>query len=370
MKPYRPQKLFIESSVAETPVAKNVLDSLPDVPVEIVDSAEKLLTSAKEQAPTLTRSKKYLLLAEQKGRFLKHCPGGKGRLGIQNVCCNYLVINYAANCHMDCSYCFLQSYLNFPYLTIYANHRELLDELESAFSIDRSRCFRVGTGELADSLALDSVTRYSVPLVEFFATQPNAILELKTKTDSIEHLLALEHRGRTVLAWSVNPPRIQKTDEHKTASLAARLRAARRCAQAGYPVAFHFDPIVQYPGWEAEYSSVVSEIFQQLPGGSVAWISLGGLRMTHALKQVIRSRFPKSPLPFGELVPGEDGKLRYFKPVRVAIYRQMRAWIREADPDVPIYLCMEKPDVWAKVFGWVPADEPELEREICARLIG
>ncbi|RPJ62054.1 MAG: hypothetical protein EHM23_04560 [Acidobacteria bacterium] len=368
MKLLRPQKLFIESSVAESQITKNVLKLLPEVPVEVVDSAEALLSSAKEQTPTLSRAKKYLLLAEHKGRFLKHCPGGKGRLGIQNVCCNYLVINYAANCHMDCSYCFLQSYLNFPYLTIYANHNDLLTELESVFSADRSRFFRVGTGELADSLALDSVTRYSVPLVEFFASQPNAILELKTKTDCVDNLLGLGHGGRTVLAWSVNPPRIQKTDEHKTASLAERLEAARRCAGAGYQVAFHFDPIVQYSGWEAEYRSVVRQIFTLLPAGAVAWISLGALRMTYALKQVIRRRFPKSPLPFGELLPGEDGKLRYFKPVRVAMYRQMKEWIRELDQDVPIYLCMEKPDVWLKVFGRVPTDEPALEQEICRRV--
>ncbi len=368
MKSYRPHKLFIESSVADTRVTRNVLDSLPDVPVEIIDSAEALLSSAKEQAPTLSRAKKYLLLAEHKGRFLKHCPGGKGRLGIQNVCCNYLVINYAANCHMDCSYCYLQSYLNFPYLTIYANHTDLLAELETAFSSERSRLFRVGTGELADSLALDSLTRYSVPLVEFFATQANAILELKTKTVCVDQLLGLEHRGRTVLAWSVNPPRIQKTDEHKTASIRDRLQSANRCVQAGYKLAFHFDPIVQYSGWEDEYRELVHQIFRLLPSGAVAWISLGGLRMTYALKQVIRRRFPKSPLPFGELVAGEDGKLRYFKPVRVEIYRQMKSWIGEVDPDVPIYLCMEKPDVWAKVFGRIPEDEPSLEREICRRV--
>jgi spore photoproduct lyase len=368
MKPYRPQKLFVEASVVDTEVAKNVLRSLPDVPVQIIHSVDTLLSSAKETTPTLSRAKRYLLLAEQKGRFLRHCPGGKGRLGIQNVCCNYLVINYAANCHMDCSYCFLQAYLNFPGLTIYANHLDLVAELEAVFSGDRSRFFRVGTGELADSLALDSLTRYSVPLIGFFASQPNAILELKTKTDCIENLLGLDHRRRTVLAWSVNPSRIQATDEHKTASLTDRLQAAGCCADAGYPIAFHFDPIVQYPGWETEYRSVVRRIFESVPCGSVAWISLGSLRMTHALKQVIRQRFPKSVLPFGELVPGEDGKLRYFKPVRVDTYRKMKAWISEVDAAVPIYLCMEKPDVWGKVFGRVPVDEPELERNICERV--
>ncbi|RPI28146.1 MAG: radical SAM protein [Acidobacteria bacterium] len=368
MKLYRPQKIFIESAVAESQITSNVVQSLPDVPVEIISSSQPLLESAREQAPTLSRAKKYLLLAEHRGRFLKHCPGGKGRLGIQNVCCNYLVINYATNCHMDCSYCYLQSYLNFPYLTVYANHLDLITELESAFSVDRSRFFRVGTGELADSLALDLFTRYSVPLVEFFASQANAVLELKTKTDLVTNLLGLRHERHTVLAWSVNPPRLQKTDEHKTAAIPDRLTAARKCVDAGYQVAFHFDPIVQYAGWETDYHRLVDQIFDLIPAASVAWISLGALRMTGALKQVIRRRFPKSPLPFGELVPGEDGKLRYFKPVRVEIYQSMKKWIGLRAPAVPVYLCMEKPDVWTKVFGEVPADEPALQDAICACL--
>jgi spore photoproduct lyase len=367
MKSYRPSRIIVESAVQDCWITRNVLRSLPEATVRIVDSTELPLDEP-ARGRALGPARKSLLLARYRGSFFKHCPGGKGRLGLQNVCCNYSFINYATNCHMDCSYCYLQSYLNSPYLTVYANHLDLLGELESVIGRSPQQFFRVGTGELADSLALDPITNYSIPLVEFFATQRNAVLELKTKTDHVANLIGLDHRQRTIPAWSMNPERIQRTDEQKSALIGERLAAAKKCVDAGYQVAFHFDPIVQYRGWETEYRDLVSRIYQTVPAGVVAWISLGGLRMTRELKQILRARFPRSLLPLGELVPGEDGKLRYFKPLRTEMYRSMLSWIRDHDAQVPVYLCMEKPEVWQKVFDWTPAGEPELQEAICSCL--
>jgi len=43
--------------------------------------------------------------------------------------------------------------------------------------------------------------------------------------------------------------------------------------------------------------------------------------------------------------------LRYFKPIRIEIYRRMLEWIRKHGGQVPIYVCMERPEVLAKAFG-------------------
>jgi spore photoproduct lyase len=360
MKHYVPDSIYMEEAVRSSPVSQAVLAALPAAEVEIIHSADLLLEEARKETPTISQAKRSLVLARQNGGFLKPCPGGHGRNGIQNVCCNYSVINLALNCHMDCSYCYLQSYLNFPHLVVYANNKDLFAELELAFSADRRAFFRVGTGQLADSLALDPLTRYSVPLVEFFARQPNAVLELKTKTGLVGNLLGLDHRNRTLIAWSMNTRRICQADEHKTAGLDERLKAAAKCVEAGYQVAFHFDPIVHYEGWEREYESVIDEILDSVPARSIAWISLGALRMTPQLKNTIRERFPGSLLPLGELVPGEDGKLRYFKPIRIEIYRRMLGWIRARTPLTPVYTCMEKPEVWERVFNTPVPLQPEL----------
>jgi spore photoproduct lyase len=269
---------------------------------------------------------------------------------------------------MECSYCFLQWYLDMPCVVVYANHLALLAELDEFLSERRGDFLRIGTGELADSLALDSLTEYCALLVEFFARQPNAVLELKTKSDFVDNLLGLDHGRRTVPAWSVNPRSVQEANEHKTASITARFRAARKCVEAGYQVAFHFDPMIHYPGWETAYRLLVEEIFDTVDPSSVAWLSMGGLRMTPPLKETIRRRFPRSLLPFGELLPGDDGKMRYFKPIRVEMYRKALSWIRAVAPRVPVYLCMEKPEVWFRVFGSTAPDERELQNIICARL--
>lgn len=368
MKRYKPETIFVEEAVRESAITRNTLRSLPGVSVEPIRSLAELLRDTRFSLST-SRAKRYLVLAEQKGPFFEPCPGGRGRLGIQNVCCNYSVINIGTNCSMDCTYCFLQSYLTNPYLIVYANSDALLAELDRVFSSNPLRFFRVGTGQMADSLSLDAITGYGALLVDFFASRTNAVLELKTKTDQVDRLLGLDHRSKTVLAWSLNPRAIQRSDELKTATIGARLSAAARSVAAGYRVAFHFDPIVEYPGWTADYAALVAELFRTVPARSVAWISLGCLRMTRELKTIMHSRFPKSVLPLGELVPGADGKLRYVKPLRVEIYRRMTAWIQAAaDCSVPVYLCMEKPDVWEKIFGCPAPCEEALQEAICRGL--
>ncbi len=361
MQPYKPEKVFVERAVAESVITRNVLGNLPMAQVEWIDEAGQMVDKSRRWNPSIARAKQSLVLARHPGRFFKPCPAGTTKTGRRNVCCNYFVVNFASNCHMECSYCYLQAYLNLPYMVVHANVEDLLDELGQVFSSNPRSHYRVGTGELADSLALDSLTGYSRPLVEFFAGFTNAALEFKTKSNCVENLLQLDHRGRTVVSWSINPPTVVQAEEHKTASFEQRLAAAEKCSAAGYPIVFHFDPLIHYPEWEKDYRSLVEEIFQRIPPRSVPWVSLGALRMPPRLKALVRERFPRSGLPLGELLPTEDGKLRYFKPIRVEMLSKMRAWITAASPQTRIYSCMENTDVWQKVFqSQQPPSEVEL----------
>ena len=94
-------------------------------------------------------------------------------------------------------------------------------------------------------------TDLSQVLVPEFACQDHMVLELKTKTTAVDRLEKLDHRRRTVMAWSVNTEAVIRENERGTASLDARLRAAARCESWGYPLAFHFDPMVIYDGCES-----------------------------------------------------------------------------------------------------------------------
>jgi spore photoproduct lyase len=256
---------------------------------------------------------------------------------------------------MDCSYCFLQEHLaNNPGFQVYANYHDALDELERLVRAGSGRSLRVGTGELADSLAFDSLTGISRDLVSYFAAHQSLTLELKTKTDEIDNLLALDPRGRTMVSWSLSPMRVFATSEHRTVPPQSRIKAAQRVLDAGYKVGFHLDPLIAYPDAEQEYLELLENVFDHVPPKAIAFLSLGGLRMTPGLRNVARSRFPADPMLVGEEVLGEDGRYRTFTPLRLRLFSKLRERIAKARADLPVYLCMETASVHHRVFGSAP----------------
>jgi spore photoproduct lyase len=355
MQPFLPEEVIVERGSERSAIYQNLRRALPQTPFRIITSE-----TANGLAPTFGAAKKKLFLTRYKGEFLKKCPGSEGQ-----VCCNYFVINFASNCPMDCSYCYLQEYLaQNSQLKVFSNVDDLLNEADELLSKHRRFFFRIGTGEIADSLALDPYIGFSREVVPFFADQPNVLLELKTKSDCVAGLLGLDPKDRVVVAWSMNPQWVIDQDEHGTASLTERLLAARRCQNAGYRLGFHFDPMIEYPGWERDYELMLEQTFSTLDWRRISWLSLGVLRDTPSLKRLMRERFPQTRLLTGEQVLCPDGKLRYFQPLRVDMYRKMLQWIRRAAPTVKVYLCMESKEVWEQVFGFAPSCERELGNQM------
>jgi spore photoproduct lyase len=230
----------------------------------------------------------------------------------------------------------------------------MMAELDQMFQEKAVR--RIGTGEFTDSMIWEAWTDLSGVLVPRFAAQSHAVLELKTKTTAIDRLMGLDHQRKTIAAWSVNTPKIIRECERGASSLAARFRAARQCADRGYPLAFHFDPMIIYKGCEEDYREVVRGIFACALPENIAWISMGAFRFMPALKPIIQKRFPDSDIVYGEFIPGIDNKMRYFKPLRIQLFQKIYAAIKEIAPDVTVYLCMEDDEVWEKAFGFIPSD--------------
>lgn len=343
---YLPQELLVQEDSWRDELTRQIAGRLPGVTVRTIPSPDSVISELGAGSDPRSSGKRKLILARHPGRFLKECPGSGAE-----VCCNYYVLNYAANCHFECTYCVLQTYLNNPAMVVFTNTGDLFQEVEETLAKSGRRAFRIGTGELADSLALDDITGYSRLLVPAFASYPNGILELKTKSDRIANLADLDHRGRTVISWSLNSKRVCRNEEMKTAGFEERLAAALQCQKWGYRIGFHFDPLVFYDNWEEEYRQAVRETFKTVDPAGVVWVSLGCLRFTRSLRDVVRDRFPKTKIPYGEFVPGHHGKLRYFRPIREEMYAKMRSWIAEEAPGVFVYLCMESRAVWEGCMG-------------------
>lgn len=345
------KRILLEKEAVGYDMTRRILSRLPDVPVEVIPDREALKASGRNRAAWLPEAKTTLLLAVQKGPFWRSCPGTK-----DYVCCGYQVLQVTLNCPMDCTYCVLQSYVNVPAITIFVNTEDLLNELETRWAETPERVWRLGTGEFGDSLALDDLIGLNARLIPRLAGQRQAVLEIKSKWPHPDHLLSLGPNPQVIFAWSLNPPQIILKEEKFTASLQMRLKAAGRAAAAGFRVAFHFDPLVYFPGWQEAYRQTVAELVEAVPSRAIAWISLGGLRFLPPLRQLILQRFPQSRIAAQEMVLAPDGKLRYFKNLRVEMYACMREWLSQAAPEAFLYLCMENPRVWQEVFGFTPSE--------------
>jgi spore photoproduct lyase len=332
-----PKRIYIEDGLEKFGLVRRLETKFPQAHFTSIRTYKDHCAKVHPDMDAYNRRTDELFIVLEKYDHFKPCPCSSGA-----VPCGYHNANLGFGCPFECSYCFLQNYTNTPGIVLPAN----LEDFFKAFEMYR-QAVRVGSGETTDSLVYDDLTGFSSRIVDFFRAHPRSIFEFKTKSDNINGLLEVAAVTNVVIGWSVNPPDIIEQEEHFTATLPERLDAARRCAAHGYRIAFHFDPVIFMPGWEQAYAKVVEDVFLAVPAESIAWISVGTLRMTPAQKKTIENRFPKNTILDAELLMAEDGKLRYAHKVRLDIYRMMTGWIREnAHPSTHIYLCMETASIW------------------------
>lgn len=346
------KQIHVERSCFQLDYTKQILERAA-LPYTIIEDRGAPAGISGEYPDSLDQGKKHLLLARNRGTFFKPCPATR-----EYTCCEYHVLNIGMNCPMDCVYCILQAYLNNPWLSFYVNVEQMYREMDEIFATRKDEFFRIGTGEFTDSMALDRFTGLSRMLVEYMADKNRAILELKSKSAVIDNLENLEHNGRTVVAWSLNSTQVMAREEFRVASLEERLAAAKKCADWGYHLAFHFDPIIIHNNWQKGYQETIERLFEVVPAEQIVWISLGALRYLPDLKKIGTMRFPKSTIYYNEFIDGLDGKARYFRPERVALYKQLYKEIKQrAAEKTCIYFCMESDEIWHEVMGFAPEEK-------------
>ena len=351
----------MDAGVAEEDLTSRILARRGSIPFEVVESTS---LSRRFDGLSLTDGKRMLLLTKTDGEIVKPCPGTPDPY----LCCRYTVINQVLHCPMDCTYCVLQALVDQPMITLFVNRSRIFRRIDGLLADHPMRFFRFGTGELSDSLALDPLLALSGDYTNFFSARTNAVVELKTKTGNVDGLLVCPTRN-TVVSWSLNPHTVAAGDELGAASIDERLRSAVRCQDRGFLLGFHFDPILFIEEFERKYRELVDRVFESVDASRIIWISLGSLRFPPALKTVMQSRFPKSGIIHQEMIRGLDGKMRYFKPLRMELYAFMAEQLRRWSPDLGLYLCMESPEVWQASLGWSPRNSKGLSDYLDQRVI-
>jgi spore photoproduct lyase len=338
---YQLKRIFIEKDVADSSVTRQILSILSDIEIEYIDDYKNINVDGATTDDVFKKSKECLAIAGKKGGLVKEfrCRGGI----VGNT--EYF-ISHGNNCSFDCEYCFLQCYFDNAVPTVFVNHDEILDEIKNVLLAEAEKRIVFHAGELCDAMAFDDLTGLSCKLIQLFSEYPNARLELRTKTTTIENLLNLKPADNIVVSWTFSPQVIIDNHEHKAPSLEERLCAAVDVQKAGYNIGICLDPIILRDDWFDHYKAMLEMLIERLNMESVKFISLGGFRYLPSLSKVIKERDPQTNLLLNEFVPCVDGKHRYFRPIRVEAYKEIGTVIRALNKDVKISLCMETPEVW------------------------
>jgi spore photoproduct lyase len=354
---YFPQRIYIEEESLDSPLTRKILEKSDRIPKEIIRNPQEIIQELHDSKDWIGEGKKYLLLTKQRGNFVKPCP-----CTLRYIGCNYFIINLVFNCPLDCTYCILQDYLSHPLITVFVNLEDLWRELDVFLQKREGKYLRIGTGELGDSLVLDHLTENSKDLISYFREKERAVLELKTKTVEINNILEIKPADNVVISWSLNTFKIAEEEEKRAPRVEERMKAALRVSEKGFKLGFHFDPLIRYSGWEEEYAEVIRILLNTVDPHRISWISLGSLRFPPSLKPLIKKRFPRIKIIYDEFIKGKDGKLRYFRPLRLELYQKIVNFIKGYGGEkIPLYFCMESEEVWKKVMDWVPGGKEDVE---------
>ena len=291
------------------------------------------------------REPQRIEMSESDRNILGDCPVYSDKL----VCCQLKTLDVVQNCAFGCSYCTIQTFYG-DEVKVDGRLKEKL--LQAEKDLDMNTFHHIGTGQSSDSLVWGNKGGILDDLCGFAERNPKLLLEFKTKSANVRHLLSRSIPKNLVCSWSLNTKTICDNEEHFAASLDHRIGAARKAADAGVKVAFHFHPVVWYEGWKEEYLALVERVQREFLPEETLFVSFGSVTFIKPVIQEIRKRNQDSKMLQMEMVPDPHGKLSYPDEVKVEIFETMYEAFRPWRNKVFQYLCMERAYFWDKVFGW------------------
>ncbi len=288
------------------------------------------------------KKRKIVAQIESKSNF-GPCPVASEK----THCCNLWTIDAVEGCAFGCSYCSIQTFYDPKNISVDGN----LSNRLKAIKLDPQKRYHIGSGQSSDSLAFGNKGGVLDAQFEFAQEHPNVIWELKTKSKNIGHFLTTRIPRNVFVSWSINPQTFIDHEEQGTASVDERLESARKLADCGIKVGFHFHPIVHYQGWSEEYPALIERIIEMFLPNEIAFISLGTLTFTKPVIKTLRFKGQKSKILQMEMQDA-SGKLSYPFETKEKLFQRVWEAFIPWHKKVFFYCCMEDTRLWDRVFGF------------------
>jgi len=366
MPKWKPAEIMIHPKVIDDPIAESLHKRYGklqrNVPTgrstDIVQASHVLVKGAP------------LLKTIEKGKTVVYVgPAGKAvdDFNIPDnrmICPHFSRIKWASNgCFYRCDWCYLKGTYraNQPYIAVRVQYDKMEAQLQKRLE-EADGPLLFNSGEMADSLSLDGLTRAAEHFIPWFAKQKKGYLFLLTKSANVNRILDLPHGKHTIVAWSMNAPEVSKMFEVGAPTFKRRLEAALRVQDAGYRVRIRLDPIVPIDGWPEMYARAIDDIFRTI---APERITLGTLRfeaqfyrarrriVSDALLKQMANMKPmfrdkKFTVPKGNkmVTRTKSGKYSFSEKERTDIFGFAIGEIRKHSKKIPIALCKESAGVW------------------------
>lgn len=331
-------KIYITENIKKYKKGNEILEKINNY--NIISSEEEFIKMIKEKKLTYEQEKEYFLFTVKKGKFLKEYYLDKQLEGIKEE----FYLSYENNCPFNCLYCYLRDYFNHGAFIFYVNIEDMFNELDK---FKKKNCM-ISCGIMNDSLVFDNITNISRDLIGYFSQREDLILEIRTKSHNISNLLKIEAKENILISFTFSPQEVMDRYEFKASSFEDRIEAAGKLQEHGYKIGLRIDPMINIEDRKTIYQNMIKQIMETLDTAKIKDIGIGGLRYKKGLRQKVLSE-RVTDLFYNEFIIGIDGKERYFKKIRLDMYKEVIEKINEYG-NFDIYLGMEPKYIWNEVF--------------------
>ncbi|MBM4044281.1 MAG: hypothetical protein FJ279_04140 [Planctomycetes bacterium] len=275
-----------------------------------------------------------------------HYEDGKGKRDKGSTCWSLYDLHSALGCFHKCSYC-----RRGRVTTLALNVEEFLEHVDGLMAkTPWQKVYRYDVE--TDCLILEPEYGMCRALVEHFADLEDRYIILFSKSDNVDFLLNLDHKGHTIMLWTLTTPLVSRRIEKGTPTTEERLAAARKCQQAGYPVRFKFKPIIPVANWRQEATDMLEKLFAAVQPDNLSMEMLFwyGDTVAQVKEMFDMSLFDPELIKLMEKREADGLVTDQMHPFpdefRAEVYGHYIDEIRRISPDCRVSLCAETKAMW------------------------
>ena len=299
-----PRRIIFEKNSLDYEIGQNIYNYFKDN-----NEIEKIIISnnkIKQNIPDTDdiykfyrQGKRTLVVGVKKGMKFQSCkPSANWQLPLYSGCMG------------QCQYCYLNTNLgDKPYIKVNVNVDDILNQAQQYIN-ERLPLKTVFEGSAtSDPLPLEPYTNSLKRTIQFFANNPNGSFRFVSKYSDVDTLLDIEHKGKTEIRFTLNTQKVIDNYENATAAIKLRLGAAKKVAEAEYPLGFIIAPVFIYEGYKEDYKKLLLNLKETLPENLKHTLTFEVIshRYTTRAKNKITQLFPDTTLPMND----EERKSKY-----------------------------------------------------------